>query len=117
MGNHISYTTSDCHVDLLNSAGTVKGLQFNSKSRRFAGVPYARPPVGDLRWRKPQPFPQNHKYSAPGGTPYDATVFGPVCPQANYSKTVSEHVPNHIYDEDCLRLNIWTPVPDPNIPN
>ncbi|KAF4470369.1 triacylglycerol lipase II precursor [Fusarium albosuccineum] len=41
----------------------------------------------------------------------------PVCPQANYSKTVSEHIPNHVYDEDCLRLNIWTPVPDPNKPD
>jgi carboxylesterase type B len=117
MGNSISYTTSDCLVDLPNQAGTLKGLQSDSKSRRFAGVPYAQPPLGHLRWRKPAPFPSKHVYCEDDGSPYDATSFGPVCPQANYSKTVSEHVPKHVYDEDCLRLNIWTPVPDPRVPD
>ncbi|KAJ5085195.1 hypothetical protein N7532_009966 [Penicillium argentinense] len=120
MGNSISYTSSDCHVDLLNDAGTMKGRQFDSKSRRFAGIPYALPPVGDQRWRKPAPLPQNYIYCEEGceegGSPYDATCFGPVCPQANYSKIVSEHAPKHKYDEDCLRLNIWTPVPEPQGP-
>ncbi|KAM5356916.1 hypothetical protein ACJ41O_003562 [Fusarium nematophilum] len=110
MGNSISYTTSDCQIDLPN-AGSIKGLQFDQKSRRFAGVPYSQPPIGNLRWQKPQPLPPNHSYST-GGTPYDATKFGPVCPQPSYSKTVSEHIANHAYGEDCLRLNIWTPVPD-----
>ncbi|KAM0238443.1 hypothetical protein ACHAPO_003408 [Fusarium lateritium] len=113
MGNHISYTASECEVNLPDNAGSLKGLQFDSKSRRFAGVPYAQPPTQTLRWRKPQPFPKNHVY----GAPFDATQFGPVCPQANYSKNVSEHIPKHAYSEDCLRLNIWTPVPDANIPN
>ncbi|KAH7120538.1 Alpha/Beta hydrolase protein [Dactylonectria macrodidyma] len=117
MGNHISYTTSECQAVLQGGAGTIKGLQFDKKSRRFAGVPYAEPPVGDLRWRRPQPLPESHSYSSPDGTPYDATAFGPVCPQANYSKTVSEHIPIHVYDEDCLRLNIWTPVADPSAPH
>ncbi|KAI9166391.1 esterase/lipase [Paramyrothecium foliicola] len=117
MGNSISYSKSDCHVDLLNNTGTVKGQQFDSKSRRFAGVPYAQPPTGNLRWRKPVRLPKNYTYSEEDGSPFDATLFGPVCPQANYSKTVSEHVPNHIYDEDCLRLNIWTPFPDSEVPD
>ncbi|TXC10233.1 hypothetical protein FocTR4_00004527 [Fusarium oxysporum f. sp. cubense] len=116
MGNSISYTTSECHVNLPNN-GSLKGLQFDSKSRRFAGVPYAQPPVGNLRWRKPQPFPKTHQYESLDGSPFDATHFGPVCPQANYSKNVSEHIPKHAYSEDCLRLNIWTPVPDPNEPD
>ncbi|KAI7762807.1 hypothetical protein LZL87_008248 [Fusarium oxysporum] len=116
MGNSISYTTSDCHVNIPES-GSLKGLQFDSKSRRFASVPYAQPPVGNLRWRKPQPFPKTHQYESLDGSPFDATHFGPVCPQANYSKNVSEHIPKHAYSEDCLRLNIWTPVPDPNEPD
>ncbi|KAF5971501.1 triacylglycerol lipase II precursor [Fusarium coicis] len=116
MGNSISYTTSDCHVNLPNS-GSLKGLQFDSKSRRFADVPYAQPPVGNLRWRKPQPLPKTHRYESLDGSPFDTTHFGPVCPQANYSKNVSEHIPKHAYSEDCLRLNIWTPVPDPKEPN
>ncbi|KAH6653227.1 Alpha/Beta hydrolase protein [Truncatella angustata] len=111
MGNSISYTTTECQVDLETASGSIKGLQYDSKSRRFAGVPYAQPPVGPLRWRKPQPLPESYSYSTSGGIPFDATKFGPVCPQANYSKTVSEHIPKHTYDEDCLRLNIWTPVP------
>ncbi|KAH7020279.1 Alpha/Beta hydrolase protein [Ilyonectria destructans] len=117
MGNSISYTTSECQAVLQGNSGAIKGLQFDAKSRRFAGVPYAKPPVGNLRWRRPQPLSDSHSYSSPDGTPYDATAFGPVCPQANYSKTVSEHIPIHTYDEDCLRLNIWTPVPDPKIPH
>ncbi|CAI7647631.1 unnamed protein product [Penicillium viridicatum] len=111
MGNTISYTATGCEVDLLDR-GCIRGLQFDNKSRRFAGVPYAQPPTGDLRWRKPQPLPDTYKYMSAGATPYDATEFGPVCPQPNYSKVVSEHTPKHVYDEDCLRLNIWTPVPD-----
>jgi carboxylesterase type B len=117
MGNSISYTTTDCQV-VLHNRGRINGLQFDDKSRRFAGIPYAQPPIGDLRWRKPQAFPDTHSYSSSDGvSPYDATVFGPVCPQPNYSKVVSKHVPEHVYDEDCLRLNIWTPIPDPSNPN
>ncbi|KAH8669160.1 Alpha/Beta hydrolase protein [Xylariales sp. PMI_506] len=117
MGNSISYTQSECQLALDDNQGSLRGLQFDSKSRRFAGVPYAKPPVGDLRWRKPEPLSATHSYSSPEGIPFDATKFGPVCPQANYSKTVSEHIPKHAYDEDCLRLNIWTPVPDPSRPH
>ncbi|KAJ5979556.1 hypothetical protein N7481_006854 [Penicillium waksmanii] len=115
MGNTISYSTTKCEV-VLPERGRISGLQFDDKSRRFAGIPYAQPPTGDLRWRKPESFPSVYKYSSRNG-PYDASEFGPVCPQPNYSKVVSDHVPKHIYDEDCLRLNIWAPVPDPQNPN
>jgi para-nitrobenzyl esterase len=68
----------------------------------FKGLPYARPPVGPLRWKPPQPLPRG-----PGIR--DALEFGPACIQP-----VSP-VPN-IYSgapmpmsEDCLTLNIWAP--------
>lgn len=113
MGNSISYTTTDHDVTLHGNRGSIRGLQFDSKSRRYAGIPYAEQPVDDLRWRKPKPLPATHNYTSYNGIPFDATNFRSVCPQANYSKTVSEHIPKHRYGEDCLRLNIWTPVPNP----
>jgi len=61
----------------------------------YRGIPYAAPPVGELRWRAPQP--------ARGweGT-LDAADYGPVCPQMRPSR--------YPEDEDCLTLNVWTPV-------
>ena len=60
----------------------------------FRGIPYAEPPLDSLRWRPPQPA------KAWTGV-RDATVFGPVCPQLSGGDVIG--------DEDCLRLNVWTP--------
>ncbi|KAI9924183.1 hypothetical protein ASPWEDRAFT_136873 [Aspergillus wentii DTO 134E9] len=108
MGNIISYQITNCHAELPDK-GIIRGLRFDDKSCRFAGIPYALPPTGNLRWRKPQPLPQSHSYSE-DGQPFDATQFGPVCHQPNYSASVKKTIPHHTYGEDCLRLNIWTPV-------
>src|SRR5262249_29285728 len=56
----------------------------------FLGIPYAAPPVGDLRWKPPQP-------PASWTTPRDATAFGTICPQSAST------------DEDCLFLNVYVP--------
>ncbi|KAL4735705.1 Alpha/Beta hydrolase protein [Aspergillus similis] len=98
MGNNISYQCSDCEVQLPGAKGKIKGLQFDKKSCRFANIPYALPPTGERRWRKPQSLPESYSYSTPEGRPFDGTKFG-------------QNVPQHEYGEDCLRLNIWTPVP------
>jgi para-nitrobenzyl esterase len=73
---------------------------------RFLGVPYAAPPVGDLRWRAPQP-------AAPWTGLRDARRFGPACPQppAQGPTYVSPDRSTH-QDEDCLYLNLWTPACD-----
>lgn len=70
-------------------------------TRRYLGVPYSRPPVGDLRWRDPQPVETWRGVR-------DATRFAPACPQTGVSMPDEPPSPT---DEDCLYLNIW--VPDP----
>jgi para-nitrobenzyl esterase len=65
----------------------------------FKGIPFAAPPVGDLRWRAPQP-PPNWTGSR------DASQFGPICPQAPAESGGGE---KHPESEDCLNLNIWSP--------
>ncbi|MDP3745723.1 MAG: carboxylesterase family protein [Phenylobacterium sp.] len=67
----------------------------------FLGVPYAAPPVGDLRWRPPQP--------APGWTaPRDASRFGSDCLQ-HPLPTFIDPGSGQPRSEDCLYLNVWAP--------
>ncbi|MDX9979296.1 MAG: carboxylesterase/lipase family protein [Lentisphaeria bacterium] len=66
----------------------------------FRGIPFAAPPVGNLRWRPPQPVP-------PWTEPRPATAFGPAAPQPN--RTSPPLPPVGRTDEDCLYLNVWTP--------
>jgi para-nitrobenzyl esterase len=79
----------------------------------FKGIPFAAPPIGDLRWREPQP-PQPR----PGTLP--ATTFAPACYQdayltdwyrrvgAAFGAPASAFVDPGV-SEDCLYLNVWTP--------
>lgn len=109
MGNTISYSTQPTTLSL-GPKGSILGLQNDQKSRRFAGVPYALPPTGEHRWRKPRPLPPNHTYGEQN-EPYDATAFKPVCPQAVFNQVAKAEGEQLNYSEDCLYLNIWTPVP------
>jgi para-nitrobenzyl esterase len=76
-------------------AGVLRGTEHDGM-RSFLGVPYAKPPVGDLRWRPPQPLP------AWSGT-RDALQFGAQCMQGRRGTTPVA------MGEDCLFLNIWVP--------
>ena len=75
--------------------GTYSGGQIGSAA--FLGVPYAAPPLGDLRWEPPQP---PGKWSGVR----KATDFAPACPQLP-----AGWLPYPVWSEDCLYLNIWTP--------
>ncbi len=71
----------------------------------FSGVPYARAPVGPLRWRAPLP-PESWD------TIRDASTFGPIAPQAVAAAGVtspSDPDASEPQSEDCLFLNVWTP--------
>ena len=63
----------------------------------FRGIPFAAPPVGDLRWRPPQRAPHWRGVRS-------AAAFGPICPQVPFG--VSKRLKQ---SEDCLTLNVWSP--------
>jgi para-nitrobenzyl esterase len=71
----------------------------------FSGIPYARGPVGPLRWRPPQPV-------EPWEGVREASDFGPIAPQmppAPGFATPADIGEGEAQSEDCLSLNIWTP--------
>ena len=76
------------------STGQVSGGLLYDGVAFFKNIPFAQPPVGDLRWREPLPA------KAWSGV-RDATAFGPACVQSGHLNATSS--------EDCLQLNIWTP--------
>lgn len=85
--------------------GALQGkLDAHERVRQFLGIPYARPPLGELRWRSPQPIP-------PWSGVRDATTFGMPAPQ-NPSDLFEIQGPNGRApdSEDCLYLNIYSPV-------
>lgn len=71
----------------------------------FSGIPYARAPVGALRWRPPvaaEPWDQIR----------DASTFGPIAPQSAAVPGItspSDPEASEPHSEDCLSLNVWTP--------
>jgi len=69
--------------------------------RSFKGIPFAQPPVGDLRWREPQPV---KKWSGVR----NADQFGPACMQ-RLSPGADYWLRGNGMSEDCLYLNVWTP--------
>ena len=75
--------------------GAVQGTS-ESGLAVFKGIPFAAPPVGDLRWRAPQP-------AAKWTGVRKAAAFAPGCMQAMGGPPPSG------MSEDCLHLNIWTP--------
>jgi para-nitrobenzyl esterase len=89
-------------------AGAVRGAIENG-IRVFKGIPFAKPPVGALRWKPPQPL---EKW--PGVR--QATAFGPACfqPEGKLNNVyANEPMP---MSEDCLTLNVWTPAKARNAP-
>lgn len=82
------------------SQGKLQGKAASGGVRAFLGVPFAAPPVGDLRWKAPMPA---MKWK---GT-RDATSFGHRCMQPTLYSDMIFRDPGQ--SEDCLTLNIWTP--------
>ncbi len=81
------------------SLGALRGEQAGPL-QVFRGVPYAAPPIGELRWRSTQP-------AASWSGVRDATRFGPIAPQAISAERLAKR--GLAMSEDCLSLNVWTP--------
>ncbi|HEU5365813.1 MAG TPA: carboxylesterase family protein, partial [Hanamia sp.] len=79
--------------------GTLEGINVSGIAE-FKGVPFAAPPVGNLRWRQPQPV-KNWKGIR------KADQFGPRAMQLNVFGDMNFR--SNGMSEDCLYLNIWTP--------
>jgi len=81
--------------------GVIEGLyDTDTRLQMYFGIPFAKPPVGDLRWKAPQPVnPWNGVLAtkAFGPRPVQSNVFGDM-------KSRSDRL-----SEDCLYLNVWTP--------
>ena len=79
---------------------TGTGIYVGKKGKKtlsYLGIPYARPPVGELRWKAPEPLP-------PSESVFEAVNYGPSAIQAEYSGSIIKY---HRQSEDCLTLNIW----------
>ncbi|KAJ7139061.1 alpha beta-hydrolase [Mycena epipterygia] len=97
-------------------SGTFTGTASSSNTQSFLGIPFAQPPVGDLRFRLPAPVP------AYNGS-HTVTAFGPACPQQAVVLPILTGLPEEVIDyvansafgvlfpsaEDCLTLNVIKP--------
>src|SRR5262249_7802194 len=94
--------------------GEVVGTDLAAENGTYVwkGVPYAKPPVGELRWKAPLA-------PAPWTSPRPTQQFGHACAQAGrlygpglnnkYDATIGTSLGKTVGSEDCLYLNIWRP--------
>ncbi len=110
----LAQETSGRRPQVSVDSGALRGVQVAGlpDGGAFLGIPFAAQPVGDLRWKAPQPPPHWRGVR-------DASQWGPACPQAP-----SPWLPEMLgitkmqTDEACLYLNVWTPSlhPDRKLP-
>lgn len=84
-------------------SGLVSGVDLDGV-HAYLGIPYAAPPTGDLRWRPPQS-------AKPWSGVLHATKFGLACMQTPLPRAEAMET-----SEDCLTVNVWTPVAKSNAP-
>ncbi len=105
----LSTTASFAQTVTVNAPAGMLAGQARDGLNVFKGVPFAQPPVGNLRWKPPQPL---ERWAAPK----DASKFGPACIQPSGAMAgVYSRGPIPM-SEDCLTLNIWAPADAKNAP-
>ncbi len=95
-------TADESELVVQTASGAVKGAYSSvaPEIQTFKGIPFAAPPVGDLRWRNPQPVTAWTDVR-------DATEFGSRCYQPTLEQGFYATDPQPT-SEDCLYLNVWT---------
>jgi len=122
----LSWAAHDKTAVIRLDSGPITG-KVESGISTYLGIPYAAPPVGNLRWKAPQEV-------APWTKTRKCVEFGAACPQPSKennavekagaiakpgaSSSASPKKRNAGYSEDCLYLNVWTPAkgPDEKLP-
>ena len=100
--------SADMNKERVNQVSTEHGMlegawsQADASIGVFRGIPYAQPPVGNLRWRAPQDL-------APRTGVRQATTFGAACWQSYSDDAFVWSRGEFPRSEDCLHLNIWQP--------
>lgn len=102
-GNAQNMSSNNPQVETAN--GTVQGVTEASGVRSFKGIPFAKPPVGDMRWKAPQPA--NNWQGVLKADRFAAQAMQ----QPLYSDMIFRSAGK---SEDCLYLNVWTPAKTAN---
>ncbi len=96
-----------CRGEVETEEGPVLGKAVEGEDACvWKGVPYAKPPVGELRWRPPEP-------PEPRAGDYKACEFSDACIQ---EEKLTSGGKSKGFSEDCLYLNIWSPAEEGNFP-
>ena len=91
--------TNELQLLVKISNGTLEGID-QSGIRSFKGIPFAQPPIGELRWKEPQPVKNwagTRKANKFGPRAMQLPIFGDMVFRSDG------------ISEDCLYLNVWTP--------
>jgi para-nitrobenzyl esterase len=97
---HGARPDDDADLVVNTTGGRVRGIIRRGSGAEFLGIPFAQPPIGDLRWREPQPV-------KPWEGVRDSSSFGAPCAQTilgDWNRRDAE-----TSNEDCLFLNVITP--------
>lgn len=122
-------TNSTCREAVLDtgSRGALRGITYTDRTTgqpacsRYTRIPYAFPPVGSRRWRRPVALPADWSFNdSATGEPGNYTEFGHTCPQPVYGDSAAR-LENELAaeeaqmgrSEDCLYLNVWVPEGQP----
>ena len=89
------------HQPVRVESGRLSGIATPNAVTVFKGIPFAAPPLGDLRWRPPRP-------AAKWKGVRQAARFSAACMQTPYPAGSLYHLAPEPIGEDCLYLNVWT---------